>query len=336
MRESGTPTAPAEAIFLPNRYGVCYSHRIMRRFHVLVLLVMWGIQAVLAAAEFKLTNGDVIRGEPAGMNADGIIIRQEIGGFSDRIGWGRLTQETLKMLQDNAQAKQFVEPFIEIPVEVKQKEKEKKKEIVLKDVPRPERPQTKSFFAGLMTPAGFMVLGIIWFANLYAAFHIAQFRGRPVPLVVGLSVILPIIAPIIFLALPSTDAVAAPVADAPAPQQDVVSAQAKVEGMQSSLGLAAHQKAGPKQDSQAQIYKRTEVTLDRRFFETKFAGYFRMVPENPDMVLVVRTAKQEYVARRISRISGAEVHLQLLRGNTEVGVPFGEISEVQVRHKDAK
>jgi hypothetical protein len=100
--------------------------------------------------------------------------------------------------------------------------------------------------------------------------------------------------------------------------------------------LAAHQKGGPKQDSTAQTYKRTEVTMDRRFFETKFAGYFRMVPENPDMVLVVRTAKQEYVARRISRISSSEVHLQLLRGNTEVGVPFGEISEVLVRHKDAK
>jgi hypothetical protein len=84
------------------------------------------------------------------------------------------------------------------------------------------------------------------------------------------------------------------------------------------------------------VFKRTEVTMDRRFFETKFAGFFRMVPENPDMVLAVRTAKQEYVARRISRISSNEVHLQLLRGNTEVGVPFGEISEVQVRHKDAK
>ena len=187
-----------------------------------------------------------------------------------------------------------------------------------------------------MTPAGFMVLGIIWFANLYAAYHIAQFRGRPVPLVVGTSVILPIVGPIVFLSMPSTDAVAPPTFDAPAPTQEVVSAQAKVEGMQSSLGLAQHQKGGPKQDNQAQVYKRTETTIDRRFFETKFAGYFRMVPENPDMVLVVRTAKQEYVARRISRISGAEVHLQLLRGNTEVGVPFGEISEVLVRHKDAK
>lgn len=307
----------------------------MRRFHVLILLVLWVVQAVGTAAEFKLTNGDVIKGEPAGVNADGIVIRQEIGGFSDRIGWSLLSQETLKMLLGNPQAKEFAEPFIEVPLEVRQREKEKQKEIILKDVPRPERPPAKGFFGSLMTPAGFMVLGILWFANLYAAFHIAQFRGRPLALVVGLSVILPIIAPIIFLAMPSTDAAAPPPVEAPAASTEVVSAEAKVAGMQSSLGLASHQKAGPKA-AEAQVFKRTEVTMDRRFFETKFAGFFRMVPENPDMVLAVRTAKQEYVARRISRISSNEVHLQLLRGNTEVGVPFGEISEVQVRHKDAK
>jgi hypothetical protein len=308
----------------------------MRRFQVWVLLVIWAVQAVAMAAEFKLTNGDVIRGEPANVNSDGMVIRQEIGGFSDRVSWSRFSQESLKLLLDNPQAKKFVEPFIEVPVEVKVKEKAKKKEIVIKEPPRPERPVEKSFFAGLLTPAGFMVLGIIFFANLYAAFHIAQFRGRPVALVLGTSVILPLIGPIIFLAMPGTDAVTASAAEQPAASNEVVSAESKVAGMQSNLGLAAHQKGGPKQDSNAQSYKRTEVTIDRRFFETKFAGYFRMVPENPDMVLVVRTAKQEYVARRISRISGAEVHLQLLRGNTEAAVPFGEISEVLVRHKDAK
>jgi hypothetical protein len=307
----------------------------MRRFQILILLVLWAVQAVATAAEFKLTNGDVIRGEAANVNADGIVIRQEIGGFSDRIGWSRLSQESLKMLQDNPQAKQFVEPFIEVPIEEKAKEKEKKKEIIIKEAPRPERPATKSFFAGLLTPAGFMILGIIWFANLYAAYHVAKFRGRPVAMVVGLSVILPIIGPIIFLSMPSADAIEMPTHEAPAGSNEVVSAEAKVAGMQSGLGLAAHQKGGPKQ-AEAQIFKRTDTTLDRRFFETKFAGFFRMVPENPDMILVVKTPKQEYIARRISRISSVEVHLQLLRGNTEVGVPFGEIAEVQVRHKDAK
>jgi hypothetical protein len=307
----------------------------MRRFQLLVLLVIWAVQSVVWAADFKLTNGDIFHGEVADVNADGMVIRREVGGFSDRISWALFTQETLKSLLDNPQAKKFVEPFIEVPIEVK-KQKEKKKEIIIKEPPRPERPVEKNFFAALMTPSGFLVLAILFFANLYAAFHIAQFRGRPVPLVVGTSVILPIIGPAIFLSMPGTEAAMAPATEAPPVNTDVVSAENKVAGMQSNLGLAAHQKGGPKQDTQHQVFKRTEVTMDRRFFETKFAGYFRMVPENPDMVLVVKTAKQEYIARRISRISSSDVHLQLLRGNTEVGVPFGEISEVQVRHKDAK
>jgi hypothetical protein len=105
--------------------------------------------------------------------------------------------------------------------------------------------------------------------------------------------------------------------------------------MQSALSVAAH-KGPEKKGAEAQVFNRTDTTFDRRFFETKFTGFFRVVPADPDMVLVVKTAKNEYVARRISRISGNEVHLQLLRGNTEVGVAYGEIAQVQVRHKDAK
>jgi hypothetical protein len=306
----------------------------MRRFQILVLLAAWLLQAVAGAAEFKMTNGDIIKGEPSSINSDGLVIRLDLGGFTERYGWGLFTQETLKLMEQNPQAKQFVEPFIEIPVDVKARERAKKKEIIVKEPTVVERPGNKSFIGGLMAPAGFLVLGILFFANLYAAFHIAQFRGRPVAMVVGASVILPFLAPIMFLLLPGTDVAAAPVEHAAA-NTEVVSADAKVPGMQSNLGIKSHEKAGPK-GAEAQVYKRTEVTFDRRFFETKFTGFFRVVPENSDMILAVRTAKQEYVARRISRISGTEVHLQLLRGNTEVSVPFGEIAEVQVRHKDAK
>jgi hypothetical protein len=309
----------------------------MRRLHLLVLLAVCLIPAVLLGAEFKLTNGDVYKGEPATVTADGMVIRLDGGGFSESIGWGRFTQDSLKLLLDDPKTKKYVEPFIEVPVEVKAKEKAKKKEIVIKQPPRPERPASPKFFAGLMTPAGFMILGILYFANLYAGFAIAQFRGRPVALVMGLSAILPVIGPIIFLLMPDAEGMAAAAVEQAPASTEVVSAEAKVAGMQSGLGLAAHQKGEQKGATQgAEVYKRSETTFDRRFFETKFTGFFRVVPANPDMVLVVKTAKQEYVARRISRISGNEVHLQLLRGNTEVGVAFGEIAEVQVRHKDAK
>jgi hypothetical protein len=314
----------------------------MRRFPVILMLVLVWVQAVLAAAEFKLTNGDVLKGEPAQITSDGMVVRLEVGGFSDRVGWARFTQESLKSLLDNPQAKKFVEPFIEVPIEEKRKERAKKLEIgVVKDPEtRLERPPAKArFFPGLITPAGFMVLGLFMAANLYAAFRIAQFRARPVPLVVGVSLIFPVLGPIIFLLTPDAEGSGPPPLDGPAPatDQEVVSAQAKVPGMQSSLGLQSHQKpAKAGGEASAQVFRRADTTFDRRFFETKFTGFFRVVPENSDMVLVVKTGKQEYVARRISRISANEVHLQLIRGNTEVSVTFGEIAEVQVRHKDAK
>jgi hypothetical protein len=41
------------------------------------------------------------------------------------------------------------------------------------------------------------------------------------------------------------------------------------------------------------------------------------------------------VAKRISRISSNEMHVQVLSGG-EVTVPFAEITSVTLRHKDAK
>lgn len=311
----------------------------MRRFELLVILAVLLFSAAAGAAEFKLSNGDLLIGEIAQINEDGMVVRKNAGGFSEQIGWGLVSQETLRELLNNPQAKPFVEPFIEIPLEERRKARAQQKEIVIREVPRVERPAEKtSFFAGLMSPAGFMVLGILMLANLYAASEIATYKGRPIPLVVGAALVLPVIAPIIFLIMPESEAARAAAAEGhagPAAPQEVVSAEAKVAGMQSSLGLKQDAKSGkPGQDMQ--VYKRSDTTFDRRFFETKFTGFFRVVPADPDMVLVVKTAKQEYVARRISRISMSEVHLQLLRGNTEVAVAFGEMAEVQVRHKDAK
>jgi hypothetical protein len=308
----------------------------MRRFLVWILLAAFWIQAAAFAAEFKLTNGDVLKGEAADVNSDGLVVRLDLGGFSDRVGWGRFSQETLKTLEDDPRAGKFVKPFIDEPIAEK-KQRVKKKPPVIKEPPRLERPApNQKFFAGLTTPAGFTILALFYLANIYAGYHIAQFRARPVALAVGASILLPVIGPIIFLLMPDGEAAAAPMVEQPAASNDVVSAEAKVPGMQSSLGLAAHQKpAKAGEAAGAQVFKRTEVTFDRRFFETKFAGYFRLVPDNPDMVLVVKTPKGEYVSRRISRISGIEVHVQTLQGK-EVAVPLGEISEVLTRHKDAK
>ena len=50
------------------------------------------------AMEFKLTNGDTNSGSAANFDDLGLTIRLDIGGFSSRIGWSRLSQETLREL----------------------------------------------------------------------------------------------------------------------------------------------------------------------------------------------------------------------------------------------
>ena len=69
------------------------------------LLVLVLSFSLAFGAEYKLTNGDIHRGEASSFNDDGLVVRLDIGGFSQRIPWGRLTQETLKELEASAEAK---------------------------------------------------------------------------------------------------------------------------------------------------------------------------------------------------------------------------------------
>lgn len=311
---------------------------------LLIVLLLNAIGA--AAAEFHLQNGDVYKGEAASLNDDGLVVRLDAGGFSPRIGWGKLTQETLKQIAEQAGAKEYVEPYIEVPAEVRQAEKQKRREIKVVEPQRVPLAEGKiSFFAAMMNPVGYLILGVLYLANLYAGFQVARFRARPVALGIGLAAVAPVVGPAILAAMPSGEHVthAGEVAEAPAGPAEAINpmAQALPSGLQpSSLGLAAHGKpgAGPAAGSAyGQVYTRANISFDRRFFETKFTGFFRVVPGDAekDLVMVIKTAKTEIVATRISRISAAEIHFQTQR-NTEASVPFGEMTEVSTRPKGAK
>ena len=102
--------------------------------------------------------------------------------------------------------------------------------------------------------------------------------------------------------------------------------------------VAQEKAAGGKAESK--IFNRGDYTFNRRFIETQFSGFFRIVATeaDKDLVLVVRTPKQQYVGKRISRISANDMYLQLVQGGgtQEVNVGFGEIAQITVRHKDEK
>lgn len=319
----------------------------------LVLGAGWLLGTSAFAAEFRLSNGDVYNGEGAAFDDYGIVIRREIGGYTPKIGWGQLTQETLIALKKNPQAAKFVEPFIETPPEVKPKPK--KKEIVLKEVPRIDRPAKSGFFASLGTPAGMALLAILFLANLFMAYEVAVYRQRPAVLVCGISAVLPVFGPIVFLSLPGAegalelpDEMAAAGADAEALVSNPLAIGKKTGPTHigkktgptpTRLGLASVDKKGQEGATlEGAVFKRGDTTFNRRFFESKFAGFFRVIQgeTEKDLVIVIRTGKNEYVVKRISRISMGDMHVQVLRGGTEAQISFGEISEVLVRRKDAK
>ncbi len=330
----------------------------MQSRHVLPLLMVfaWLAAVVAGAAQFKLNDGTVINGEASSFNDDGLIIRLTVGGFSERIAWIRFTQDSLKELAKDTKNAKFVEPFIEIPPEVIAKQREKI--ITLKEVPRvPRVRENAGVFSALTTPVSLVILGLLFLANLLAGYEVAVFRNRPTAMVCCVSALLPVAGPVLFLALPSapeegeipdtipltgTHGEAAPAAGGG--QGSVTSKlKSKITGIfgkksGGGLSLAAGEKSGAAGGPfQTKVYPKGEYTFNRRFFETQFPGFFRVVPSETekDLIIVIRAGRSEYVGKRITRISMNELHLQLLSGG-EVPVAFADMSQVQIRHKDAK
>ena len=88
-----------------------------------------------------------------------------------------------------------------------------------------------------------------------------------------------------------------------------------------------------------QIYQRGQFTFNRRFFETKFSNFFSVVRReaDKDLVFVVKTARAQTIVQRITRIASNDVHFEVLQGTArrEIMMPFADIQEIQIRHKDA-
>lgn len=293
--------------------------------------------------EFKLTNGDVVRGDLNSPNEEGFVVKLKVGGFSERIPWARVSQETLKKLVNKPDLSQLVGPFIEIPIEVKMAMIPKKKEFHPKPVTRVELPPKEAgFMSAASMPFNLALLGLIYAANVYAGFSIGVFRNRPGMMTGAVSAVLPVLGPLLFLALPErvNDASSSSSVDAAGVQPTGGSHMATgAPSTQSTLNMAkGHEKAAANPLEPA-VYNRGETTFNRRFFETKFPGFFRVVPSDAekDMVVVIKTAKAELIAKRIARISSTEIHLQLAQtGGKETSVTFTEISQVQLRHKDSR
>ena len=296
------------------------------------------------AAEVRTITGDAYEGEVSAADPDGLVIRLKTGGFSPRLDWAKLDEATLKTLADHPKARKFVEPLIEPPAEEIARAEARK--IDVRQPTRAERPNPelagRGVYAALTTPNGLILIGALFLANLYAGYEIARFRWRPVPLVCGLSAVLPVVGPLVFLLLPrreeeveanaTEEAAAAQQLNVPPP---AAAPAAPAAHGASGLGISKHAAAGAAQEL-PRVFKRGETTFNRRFFETQFPSFFRVVASeaDKDLVVEVSTSKGALVGTRISRISATDVHLRTA-DSSEVGVEFAQVLEVKLRTKDA-
>lgn len=330
----------------------------VRSLYLAVAIFAFGVLTVqLRADTFKLTNGQTLTGEalPTTANDQGVQIKVGEGDYQ-RIPWSSFSQEDLKNFNKNQRMQPFVEPFIEIT----QEEKIKKTEVNIKEPARLERPARQSLIGALSSSTlGIFVLLVLYAANVYAAYEVAIFRAQPPSLVCGLAAIpfLGIFSPIVFVSMPTrmaktaaevreeqaaAQSAAEPISvpGAAAPAGDEVNPMRGEAAHPGGLKLAQTEAGHDKPKVPETVtYQRGQFTFNRRFIETKFPGFFGVVRREADrdMVLLIKTARGEYSGQRISRIAANDMHLEIQRAGAteEVLIPFQEIQQIQLKHKDA-
>ncbi len=297
---------------------------------------------------YKLSTGETLNGEVLATTANDQGVQIKVGeGEYQKVPWASFAQEDLKTFARNQRMQPFVEPFIEPDPTAKIK----KTEVNIKQPPRFERPAKQSLVGAMFSSSvGIFVLLVLYGANIYAGYEVSIFRAQPPMLVCGLSAIpvLGFAAPIVFLSMatkmePSAPAVETVPAEealegAAAADDDVNPMHADGAQHPASLKLAdAQPEKGKSNLPETVKFQRGQFTFNRRFFETKFPGFFGVVKReaDKDMVLVIKSARGEYIGERISRIAANDLHLQVHKGHAteEVMIPFQDIQEIRLQHR---
>ena len=330
----------------------CLVHKFYRFF---VLLLSWVLLAGIASADpitLHPKNAEPVTGEVFDKGETGVRLKLEDDTYMPKpIPWGQLSQDDLKALQaqfaQDPKVLALIDPFIAIPVA----DKLQKTDIgTTNAVPRLDRPPARSVFAALGgSSAGVLMLLLIYAGNLYAAYEISVFRAQPPALVCGLAAVVPVLGPVIFLALPRREPRSvSDVFEVPDENLEAAIATEQAAPAAAPVGRGAGAPRHPTTQSvataaadvpAAKIFARGQFTFNRRFFETQMPGFFAVVRPNADKdtLLIFKAARGTFTAERISRITPNEAYITVRKGHAseEIIVPFNEIQEVQLRHKDA-
>ena len=270
----------------------------------------------------------------------GELLKHDDNGLQVRVGetytniaWARLAQEALKQLANDPKIKPQVEPFIEPEVS----QRTPKAEIKINPVTRLERPENSSILGGLLgSSVGKFIFFVLFLANLYAAYEISIVKARPAAQVVGLSALLPIIGPVIFLILPMLEkTVIEETVDMPAPAgTQGAAAQAAAANPGIEIGEASWKKPEEKK-TEAQVFARGKFTFNKRFVETKFAGFVGGEPKGDALKfwMEVKTGAAHFAVQHIAQVGTAEAIFETANG--QVTVPFADILEIKLNPKTA-
>lgn len=346
-----------------------------RRLIWLSLILCGLLMGIARADDFKLLDGSTVSGDVVSGDENGIRFRLPDETYSKPVPWTNFSQEDLKKFTQDPKFQRFkLGQYASTYIEETQEERRQKTDVgQIKEPPRLKRPAAGSFFGAMISSqVGFFVLLMLYATGIYAAYEVALFRRRPRGLVCGLAAIpgLGLLSPIIFISLPGQqltsgeeeiyEAEGGAPATAPAappsptftvPGMPPKAAPARTgeheeheehEEAPDTHGLKlAQTPAAPSKPAlpQPQIFQRGAFMFNRRFFETKFPNFFGVVrPEaDKDMILFFKAARGQYIVERISRISANDLHAQIRKGpvTEEVMIPFTEVQEVQLKHKDS-
>jgi hypothetical protein len=290
-----------------------------------------GVLALTAgAATLTLTDGGSLTGDFVKSDDNGLMLHLS-GDTYTNVPWGQFSQDSLKQLAQDPKIQSYVEPFIE-PTE---SQRPQPPEIRINSVKnRLERPQNPSLLGGLLkSSVGRFVLFVLYLANLFAAYEISLFRARPLGQVMGLSAVLPLIGPIIFLSMPIK---------MDAPPEDEAAAVASAGGTEQisseeiQIAEASWNPQTEEKKPEPQIYSRGKFTFNKRFIETRFPAF--MGAGQGDLAkkftMEVRTMKDHFTVERIVQVAPTDVIFAAVKRG-QITVALSDIQEIKLNPKDA-
>jgi len=303
----------------------------VRKF--LFLLSLWlGLTAnVFAAETLSLTDGTSVSGDIVKFDDNGIMIHTTADAYTT-FPWAKFSQEALKQLAANPKIKPIIEPFIEPTAADRPPKPEIKAPTVTRVIKSPDELHP-SIFGGLVhSSLGWFILLMIYAANLYAAFEIAVVRGKPIGVAMAISAVLPLAGPIFFLSQPikappteeETPAEGAPAAAAPgSPAEEIQIVSASWQG-----GSIEEKKLQPL------VFSRGKFTFNKRFVETKFAGFIGEAKgDAKTFTMEVKTLKETFAVECIKQVGANEAIFETPTG--QVTLPFADIQEVKLNPRPA-